>query len=73
MQYAVGECNYGGRVTDDKDRRLLTTILSRIYRPELLQGVRVGWLGWWVCQYVSSRSFAAMCAKIRGNPVDAIM
>ncbi|KAF5843852.1 dynein heavy chain and region D6 of dynein motor-domain-containing protein, partial [Dunaliella salina] len=38
LQYSVGECNYGGRVTDDKDRRLLTTILSRIYRPELLEG-----------------------------------
>ncbi|CAG9466170.1 unnamed protein product [Pedinophyceae sp. YPF-701] len=35
--YAIGECNYGGRVTDDKDRRLLMTILRRIYRPEILE------------------------------------
>ncbi len=34
LQYAIGECNYGGRVTDDKDRRLLLTALQRIYRPE---------------------------------------
>lgn len=36
LKYAIGECNYGGRVTDDKDRRLLNTILDRVYRPEIL-------------------------------------
>jgi hypothetical protein len=36
LKYAIGECNYGGRVTDDKDRLLLNTILDRVYRPEIL-------------------------------------
>jgi dynein heavy chain len=36
LNYTAGECNYGGRVTDDKDRRTLMCILQRFYQPAFL-------------------------------------
>ena len=36
LLYLTGHCNYGGRVTDDHDRRCLLSLLSVYYCPELL-------------------------------------
>ncbi|KAF7282405.1 hypothetical protein GWI33_002719 [Rhynchophorus ferrugineus] len=40
LSYLIGECNYGGRVTDDWDRRLIVTILYDFLNPELVSNMR---------------------------------
>merc|ERR1712190_120603 len=37
INYLTGECNYGGRVTEKQDRRLLMTLLADYYCPAALQ------------------------------------
>ena len=37
LTYLTGQCNYGGRVTDDKDRRLLVCLLSIFYNRPIVE------------------------------------
>jgi len=38
LNYCIGQCNYGGRVTDDKDRRCLMTILKNFFNEDVKAG-----------------------------------
>eukprot|EP00963_Diacronema_lutheri_P008805 scaffold776_cov347-Pavlova_lutheri.AAC.3 len=37
IQFLCGEINYGGRVTDEKDRRLLRSLLRKFINPNILE------------------------------------
>ena len=37
LKYTAGQINYGGRVTDDWDRRCIMTILADYYQPDVLE------------------------------------
>ena len=37
LTYLAGQCNYGGRVTDDWDRRLLVSLLSIYYAKNTIE------------------------------------
>ena len=36
LKYLTGECNYGGRVTDDRDRRVIKYILMDFYCDKMV-------------------------------------
>ena len=44
LAYLTGQCNYGGRVTDDWDRRLLVSLLSIFYNHNIVDNDNHKWV-----------------------------
>ena len=40
LNYMVAEANYGGRVTEDKDRRLISILLKNFYCEKNIHEIR---------------------------------
>lgn len=38
LRYLIAKINYGGRVTDDKDLRLITALLESYMNPGIMEG-----------------------------------
>jgi dynein heavy chain len=79
LTYTAGECNYGGKVTDAKDRRTLMAVLQSVYNESALEGgceqayycVHVLWFGFSsltpCCRGSSGRSWTApSCCRCTG-------
>ena len=69
LKYTVGEINYGGRVTDDQDRRLIMNILEDYYTPKALDdGYKFSSSD--VYYSIPAESFSSYKNYIKGLPID---
>jgi dynein heavy chain len=69
LKYTVGEINYGGRVTDDWDRRLIMCILEDYYTPEALkEGYKFSSSP--IYYSVPAENYAAYRNYIKSLPID---
>lgn len=57
LTYLTGECIYGGRVTDDKDRRLLHSLLAIYYNKDVIHTTR------WFLTNASLHEFLLMVSR----------
>ncbi|RHY81434.1 hypothetical protein DYB37_003901 [Aphanomyces astaci] len=70
LRYVTGQINYGGRVTDDWDRRCLTSILNGFYTPQVLtDSYKFSASGTYSA--VTSNDYAGVMAYFESLPVHA--
>ncbi|KAI8926816.1 dnah1 protein [Entophlyctis helioformis] len=69
LKYTVGEINYGGRVTDDWDRRLIMNILEDFYTPKVLEdGYQFSSSD--IYKSIPAESYNAYRSYIKSMPID---
>ncbi|XP_056267415.1 dynein axonemal heavy chain 1 [Pseudoliparis swirei] len=70
LKYTAGEVNYGGRVTDDWDRRCLLNVLDDFYCPAVLQEDHVYSSSGVYRQIDTNLDLKGYLAFIRGLPIN---
>ncbi|EPZ35039.1 Dynein heavy chain, coiled coil stalk domain-containing protein, partial [Rozella allomycis CSF55] len=72
LRYLTGECNYGGRVTDDKDRRTLMSLLNIFYTPKIMDDdYKFSNSGIYFAPRPTNSSFDSYLEFIKNLPMDS--
>jgi dynein heavy chain len=71
LTYLTGQCNYGGRVTDDKDRRCMMSLLQNYYTPRLTDGAEYRLSASGVYYAPTKSQHADILEYIKSLPMDA--
>ncbi|XP_025152566.1 dynein heavy chain 3, axonemal [Harpegnathos saltator] len=72
LTYLTGECNYGGRVTDDKDRRLLNALLRNFYNPEVVTNPRYCFSPSGIYHLADDINYEGCLTYIRSLPINQL-
>ena len=72
LLYLIGECNYGGRVTDDKDRRLLNSLLQKYMTPKVLENAEYSFSPSGIYRLPESMDYEGCIEYIRGLPLSQL-
>ena len=71
LAYLTGQCNYGGRVTDDKDRRCMMSLLANYYTPKLVETVEYRFSASGFYYAPSKSQYTEIVDYIKSLPMDA--
>lgn len=72
LTYVTSECNYGGRVTDQHDRRLINSLLNIYYSPDIITNDKYNFCSLSDFHVPGDLSYDAQIEFIRGLPVTTL-
>ncbi|XP_015509159.2 dynein axonemal heavy chain 3 isoform X1 [Neodiprion lecontei] len=72
LLYLTGECNYGGRVTDDKDRRLMSSLLQNYYCEAALKDPEYSFSASGMYHLPPNTDMAGCLQYIRSLPINQL-